>query len=400
MEIKKLTELQNIGIQGFETQLLEKRLETYGLTLFHSALSILHTETQLYSSQYGILPEQSLRRLSYLDDNIPMLKARLEALSIPYAPLSLGEIQAALEPLEGDTRNEALQQVNLLLEASETQSIPALEQISIELRNALFSIQSAYNNLEHQKYLLPAIVIASVPALQGGLLPLLTDLNGVISVIDSTITFNKQRIAELEADILGYTSSTQNLAETIFDLKRKVEGFNYYLARPTLNSRIGIYEATKSGTMNIASKDLTEVMNLTNEKYQDNLLFISIHLNATEAKVTEASGMRIFYRDNNPDSGLNLHYYKGYNATKRRNLAMHLLTQTNAATPFSQNPTQTNRADFSVLRENNLVSALVEVGFMNNPTDLSQLLMPNVRDGVAYGVYRGIVEYYRELHDE
>ncbi len=85
----------------------------------------------------------------------------------------------------------------------------------------------------------------------------------------------------------------------------------------------------------------------------------------------------------------------GYNAQKRERLALKLLEQLNITTDFSKKYYYPYKADFSVLRENNLISVLVEVGFMNNPNDLALLVKEQTREDTAAGIYKGIVEYYK-----
>jgi len=180
-----------------------------------------------------------------------------------------------------------------------------------------------------------------------------------------------------------------NAYETkINELKSLLEGFQYYFNNPSYKERTGIY--SQSGS---ASKNLQKVMDLTREKYQDNIIFVSIHHNATNAAVqTSASGMYTFFRNNSPSTNTN--YYKNYNVEKRQRLASLLLLETNKSTNFSKKQTTPVNADYSVLRENNLVSTLVEVGFMNNPNDLKQIVQDSVREDVAYGLLKGIIAYF------
>lgn len=103
----------------------------------------------------------------------------------------------------------------------------------------------------------------------------------------------------------------------------------------------------------------------------------------------------MFYRNNYPKANSNSEYYKNYNEDARRRLAGKLLQETNKSTKFNQNSSSPRADDFSVLRENNLVSSLVEVGFMNNPNDLSLVAKESVRDDAAYGMLMGIIEYFK-----
>jgi N-acetylmuramoyl-L-alanine amidase len=42
------------------------------------------------------------------------------------------------------------------------------------------------------------------------------------------------------------------------------------------------------------------------------------------------------------------------------------------------------------------VSALVEVAYMSNPSDLNLLLKEQIREDVAAAIYQGIMEYFKK----
>lgn len=213
----------------------------------------------------------------------------------------------------------------------------------------------------------------------------------ITSVEDVRATVNTKK-ATLEGDLVNITNQINALDSEIKELKRLLQGFDDYFKNPTSKTRSGIYGY---GNSNSASDDLKKVMNLTREKYQDNIIYLSIHLNATNAAVqTSASGMYMFYRNNNPSTNSN--YYKNYNVEKRKELASLLLLETNKSTSFSKKVASPHMEDFSVLRENNLVSTLAEVGFMNNPNDLKLIAQDSVREDAAYGMLKGIVEYFKK----
>lgn len=221
------------------------------------------------------------------------------------------------------------------------------------------------------------------------------DSSRIFESISENLTAEKDK-AEKEKNALEKKfNEADNMVNTyeneISELQDLLKGFDYYFKYPANNNRTGIYQYGKSNT---ASSYLKKVMDLTRKKYQDNIIFVSIHLNSTnDAVQTSASGMYTFYRDNSPSTNTN--YYKNYNVDKRKRLASLLLLETNKSTNFSKKPSAPLNADFSVLRENNLVSTLVEVGFMNNPNDLKQVVKDSVREDVAYGLLKGIVAYFK-----
>jgi N-acetylmuramoyl-L-alanine amidase len=216
-------------------------------------------------------------------------------------------------------------------------------------------------------------------------------------------------IAQLEDDIFALQAEIEDMDNHIRDKNQQIDNlmtrigqFRRYLDNPNMVNREGIYSVISINGRNYANADLVEVFDLTGRKYQDDYLFISLHCNSTGAhEQTSSSGISVFYRDNGPYSyngtyGVNVEYYKGYNAAERERFANILLEQINAATNFSKKYTAPYKADFSVLRENNVISVLIEVGFINNPNDRALLLQQQVREDVAAGIYKGIVEYYKK----
>jgi peptidoglycan hydrolase-like protein with peptidoglycan-binding domain len=223
----------------------------------------------------------------------------------------------------------------------------------------------------------------------------LDDLESILDSIEAAKNMNNTAISVLEDKNKTLLERIQNVKDEISEVHRLLCGFQPYFDNPANQNRTGIYTVTKDASFNVASADLQKVMDLTRKKYQDNILFISIHCNATVEKTqTYISGMYVFYRNNNPKANNNRSYYKNYNETARQKLASKLLIETNKSTNFIQSTSQPRVDDFSVLRENNLVSALVEVGFMNNPHDLNLIIQDSVRTDAAYGMLKGIISYF------
>ncbi|HHY83574.1 MAG TPA: hypothetical protein GX505_13000 [Clostridiales bacterium] len=223
-----------------------------------------------------------------------------------------------------------------------------------------------------------------------------SELGQIISSVESIISLWQQEIPALEQQIQALNSEIESLDSEIAELQRLLAGFKPYFDNPSLQSRTGIYQAVMVGTKLYASEDLKKVMDLARSKYQDNIIFVAIHLNATTAsQQTSASGMYVFYRDNTPPSSSSSDYYKNYNKDTRIKLAGSLLRETNKYTDFSKKYSTPLNENFSVLRENNVVSALVEVGFMNNPNDLNLIRQESLRKAAAYGMLKGIIEYFK-----
>ena len=194
------------------------------------------------------------------------------------------------------------------------------------------------------------------------------------------------------------TTETNAITETINMWSSKIAMFDHYINNPHLESREGIFELARDSSNNVRANDmLSRVFDLTRERYQDNIVFISVHINSTTQDATDSSGIRMFYRHNGPTFAWgvgNPHYYLNYNATARRALSQNLLNSLNAFTNFQGELTSPTRMDFSVIRETNLVSSLIEIGFINNAGDRSLMLLEQFREDAAAGIYTGLVNYF------
>ena len=346
------------------------------------------------------LQDLSSRVQSILDSNLQDLKEGLAVLGIEYENKSLAELSDAVEEYSG-TEQECKTQLQKVIEEIEEVTGSA---------QTIASIEKEIGKRNNDSARLP-VRIEDAEELRSGLRQQLRDTIHLgnealtqenISELDERISSIKEAIRQIDAeeDTLEQDARTLNgkiteYGNNLTELNRLLNAFQAYFNDPSLNSRTGIYHVVRNGTSNIASDDLKKVMDLTREKYQDNMVFVAIHLNATNAPETSASGIYTFYRDSQPGSYNNADYYENYNSAARIRFATKLLQEAGKVTNFSKKQSAPHNDDFSVLRENNVVSSLVEVGFMNNSNDLSLVSRPEFRENVAYGLFRGIVEYFR-----
>lgn len=197
------------------------------------------------------------------------------------------------------------------------------------------------------------------------------------------------------ADLMQQERELQEKADEqnnkINDLKEKSASIDAYINDPSLKSRVGIY----SGGYSNASEELTEVFDLTNDKYQKDIVFISIHCNSTASSETTTSGIQVYVSDMN-NSYYN-QYYPSYNQIERDRFGECLIKELNCISPFSKEYYSLYRSNLSVLREHNLISALVEVGFVNNASDRTLLTNEQTREDVAFGMYKGIDDFFNEM---
>jgi N-acetylmuramoyl-L-alanine amidase len=123
---------------------------------------------------------------------------------------------------------------------------------------------------------------------------------------------------------------------------------------------------------------LGERVELAEDKYAD--MFVSIHVNAASAS---ASGSETFY-----DTSQNL------NGEESKKLASEIQKQMISLVGTKDRGIKDN--DFYVLRNNDMVSVLVELAFISNSSDLVKLKSDKYKDLFAEAIYRGIVEYYKK----
>ncbi|NLJ41844.1 MAG: hypothetical protein GX352_09620 [Clostridiales bacterium] len=211
-------------------------------------------------------------------------------------------------------------------------------------------------------------------------------LNGEISSLDKAISSLTTQIAAISAEITDLSSKSKALLNIINN--------------PSLGSRTGIYKLDgkdKNGKNQINTQ-LKEVLDLTREKYDKNMIFVAVHCNAMGGGgTTTASGVQVYYRDSSADNGyaVNQYYYQNYNDKLRLKLAKAMLKNTRENTNFKGQWTTPFRKDFHVLREQNLPSVLMEIGFVNNPADVTLLNQEQTRENAAKGMYLGIAEYFK-----
>jgi len=108
-------------------------------------------------------------------------------------------------------------------------------------------------------------------------------------------------------------------------------------------------------------------------------LFISIHVNS--ASSNKANGTETYY-----DTSKNPKGYESYL------LAKEIQSQiVNNAKMYDRGVKDNN---FYVIRNNNVPSVLIELGFISNEGDASKLVSNTYQDIFAESIYRGIVQYY------
>ena len=96
------------------------------------------------------------------------------------------------------------------------------------------------------------------------------------------------------------------------------------------------------------------------------------------------------WHDNSSVRGTSVHYYKSQDLRLAESLQKAVIGQIKAVDLGIQ------RSNFYVLRNTSIPAALVEVGFLSNPTEANLLAKPNYRLEVALGLLAGINAYFAE----
>ncbi len=154
------------------------------------------------------------------------------------------------------------------------------------------------------------------------------------------------------------------------------------------------------------SKDLRTSFDISRE-YED-VILISIHCNSA-FNAPFANGLEVYYGTNNAifnDEKLLLHdeprsnpynpEYQFYNDSLRHKLSKSLISDIQKQTSLSVRGTTNGLYpwNFCLLRENNLTSALLELGYLSNNQDRTFLSDPAGQNMIALGIANGIFNYF------
>lgn len=180
-------------------------------------------------------------------------------------------------------------------------------------------------------------------------------------------------------------TSKGNEMDRLLELTQQVLDNKYNSSATREN--VGIYKANLVNNNYIASDDLKEVFAI--EKTYEDTIFISIHANATSS--SSPSGSQIYYKDNGDGK-----YYDQYDVDSRLKLSTCLFSELTKSLELGTTSAGVYEDNFAVLRESNTASALIELGFMTNSSDLAVLINPDKQNIAAQGIYNGILSYFKK----
>lgn len=176
----------------------------------------------------------------------------------------------------------------------------------------------------------------------------------------------------------GYTEANLNLA-----VAKKVESL--------LVARGYIVYMSRTGDTALSLLERSQMANNLNTD-----IFISIHHNSTGAGTTTANGIESYYYEYNPSypSKINEEFH---NSIDRINKSITLtnLIHENMVDYTGANDRGTDGSSFSVVRESSMPASLLELGFINNPSERQKLVTDSYQNALAKAIADGIDEYFR-----
>lgn len=159
--------------------------------------------------------------------------------------------------------------------------------------------------------------------------------------------------------------------------------------------------------------DRTDFAHAQREDPLDNVLFVSIHANASVATWTEARGVEIFYlqpeerrdvleesvrEDLDPQVAYILNDLKEDEYTwESKRMASFILDAVSAELPDTPIDRGIQEASYYVNRVARMPSILIETGFVNNRDEVRQLLDPDYRGRLANAIAAGIAAYVADF---
>ncbi|MFY9177541.1 MAG: N-acetylmuramoyl-L-alanine amidase [Caldicoprobacterales bacterium] len=367
-------------LRGYIEKLESKKAELNKLNNESENLLALYEELDALQNQLDQLQKNYNKQFSGIEDQITALNEEIKAISDQIKEeeddAKKEELEDQLEKLKSDLDGiqKPLDDLTKKIEELNQQISDKEDEIS---KHDQKDIQSKINTLEDEiKKLNKSIGTAQEK---------INKLTNEISSLKDTINALGEEIELKEA-----------LVKELKDLLGKLE---YHLKRPANKDREGLYIPSKwSGNRKTVGHDQKKILDLTREGgYDEHMIFVAVHCNASGTGNGSASGVQVYYMPNGPNTkyGSNYDYYRGYNDAKRKKLAESMLKNVRENTNFKKQWSSPFIGDYHVLREQNLPSVLMEIGFVDNPDDVKLLVQPQTRENAAKGMYLGIVEYFK-----
>lgn len=193
-----------------------------------------------------------------------------------------------------------------------------------------------------------------------------------------------------EEELLAYDEAAKSDGELIAAMQAGT-GKTYYEKDIALAVAKMVRENLEANNINVIMTrsgdtypELLERTDLANEKGA--VMFVSIHLNATINPVTTANGIEVYYSTQNNDDDIKL-----TSKMLAEYLSNNLIDHTNAT------KRGVKTGNLLVNRTCQMPSALIEMGFMNNPYELELMADEKYQQKVAAGITSGILAAMKKV---
>lgn len=146
----------------------------------------------------------------------------------------------------------------------------------------------------------------------------------------------------------------------------------------TRSDDTSIYEIDKKTLSQKKVSDIKNRVKIGNESEAD--IFVSIHMN--KIPQTQYDGWQTFY---------------SIKSEKGKSLAESIQTSLNDTIPRKNNRLAKSISNIYIVDHVEIPLTIVECGFLSNPEELSLLMQDDYQNQLAYGIYIGIINYFKEL---
>ena len=176
----------------------------------------------------------------------------------------------------------------------------------------------------------------------------------------------------------GYRESDLNLA-----VAKKVQSL-------LLNRGYTVYMSRTSDTY-VSLLDRPQMANNL-----DANIFVSIHTNSTGAGATTAAGIESYYYKYDPNYPSKINVNMHNNAERiSKSVTLANIIQENMVEYTGASNRGTDGETFAVIREAAMPATLLEMGFINNPSERQKLVTESYQNTLAKAIADGIDEYNR-----
>jgi N-acetylmuramoyl-L-alanine amidase len=176
----------------------------------------------------------------------------------------------------------------------------------------------------------------------------------------------------------GYHEADLNLA-----VAKKVQAL-------LLNRGYTVYMSRSSDT----TVDLLDRSRMANDLHPD--IFVSIHTNSTAEGTTSANGIESYYYAYKPANQPKINAEMHNNLDRiTKSVTLANLIQGKVVAYTGANNRGTAGETFSVVRESAMPATLIEMGFINNPSERQKLVTDSYQNVIAKAIADGIDEYFK-----